>query len=275
MGLPIAGNLVKAGFRLKVYTRNRKIYSSRILDGSKTADTPKSVVKNCNFLFLCLKDAKAVKETIFGKNGAIDHFDKDCLVVDLSTISPSESREISNELALKGIRYLDAPVTGGTEGAKLGTLSIFAGCEKDDYPDLIPLLESISSKTYFFGAIGKGQEVKALNQILVSGSYLALAETISMGNRLGLPMSKVVEALKGGAGGSWALSNRAENMIRGEYPLGFKVSLHHKDLTIVSELADQLNIELPLTETVRELENALIERGLGDLDISSLKKLFD
>ena len=137
-----------------------------------------------------------------------------------------------------------------------------------------PVLEVIGGTVHHFGAVGRGQQVKAVNQVLVAGSYAAVAEAMALGQRLELPMQQVVEALKGGAAGSWALNHRAEGMLAGHYPLGFKLALHHKDLGIALSSAESVQLELPISRLVQQQEAALMGRGHGDEDVSALHRQF-
>jgi 3-hydroxyisobutyrate dehydrogenase-like beta-hydroxyacid dehydrogenase len=196
------------------------------------------------------------------------------LVVDFSTIAPATSRRLAAELAERRVAYLDAPVTGGTEGARAGRLAVLVGGAARDLQRARPLLEVVGQRITHLGPVGAGQQAKAVNQVLVAGSYAAVAEALALGRRLGLPMAQVVEALRGGAAGSWALEHRSAAMLQGEFPLGFRLALHRKDLAIALESAAACQLELPVTARVAELEDALIERGHGDEDVSALARLF-
>ena len=272
IGLPIAANLIRAGFPLQVHTRSRKAETSKELKGAQSCSTPKEAAKGSDFLLICVSDGNAVEEILFGHKGAESELTQGKIVIDLSTISPSEARLFSSKLARKKVQYIDAPVTGGTEGAKEGTLAIFLGAHNEDLKKIISILQAIGNSFYPFGEVGKGQEVKALNQILVAGSYAAVAEAIAMGEVLNLPMEKVVEALQKGAASSWALSNRSESMIKDNYPLGFKLHLHYKDISIALKTAEELGLELPITSKVKELEERLINEGYKNADVSVLKR---
>ena len=274
IGLPIAANLLKAGFCLKVHTRSRLAETSKQLIGAQSCSTPKDAAKGCDILLICVSDEVAVETVLFGPTGAESSLAEGTIVIDLSTISPSKARLFSARLAKRNIEYIDAPVTGGTEGAKDGTLTIFLGASNASFKKISSVLKAIGSAFYTFENGGKGQEVKALNQILVAGSYAAVAEAIALGETLNLPMNKVVEALQKGAANSWALSNRSQSMLKDEYPLGFKLHLHHKDLSIALRTAEESGIKLPITSKVKELEEELINQGYKDEDVSVLKRSF-
>ncbi len=272
IGLPIARNLVQAGFDLKVHTRSRHAENDKDLKKSKSCDSPEKAAQGCQVLFICVSDDEAVQNVLFGPGGAYASLGKGAIVVDLSTISPATARNISRKLEQKHVQYCDAPVSGGTEGAQNGTLTMFMGCDKTTLHLLSPVLQRIAKYYYSFGGVGKGQEVKAINQILVAGNYIALAEAIAMGQALELSMDDVIQALQGGAGSSWALANRSTSMLHDRYPLGFKLKLHHKDLSIALQTAEALGLNLSITKKVRDIEENLISKGFGDKDVAVLRR---
>jgi 3-hydroxyisobutyrate dehydrogenase len=189
----------------------------------------------------------------------------------MSTISPTATRRMAKRLAEKGVNMLDAPVSGGSEGAQKGTLSIMVGGDLADLERAEPVLQAMGATTYL-GPIGAGQMTKAINQIVVAGTYWSVAEGIALGLKAGLDMKKVVQAVGGGAATSWAMLNRSGNMINNQYPLGFKVQLHRKDLNIALEVARELGVTLPVAAYVEQVETGLIARGHGDEDISVIAR---
>ena len=275
LGLPMAVNLNRAGFPLRVHTRSRKAERNPALLGSQGCATAAETACDIDILVLCVSDDAAVNSVLFGRSGAAETLAEGSLVVDCSTISPSTSRTAADQLARQKVNYIDAPVTGGTEGAQAGTLTVLAGGEPTDLERARPVLEIIGSNTHHFGPVGSGQQVKAVNQILVAGSYVAVAEALALGERLGLPMPAVVEALRHGAAGSWALSHRSSAMLEGHYPLGFRVELHHKDLGIALQAAADVDLNLPIASQVRSMEGDLMTAGHGDEDVSCLRRWLD
>ena len=275
IGLPIALNLISAGFNLQIYSKSGAPKKNHNLINAKSFDSPKEAAKNTDFFLICVSDDLAVDMVLFGSEGAEKNLKKGSTVIDLSTISPSSARKFARRLDSKGIKYLDAPVTGGTENAKTGDLTIFLGGSALDAKGISSILNVIASDIHTFGEVGKGQEVKCLNQILVAGSYVALAEAITLGEHLDLPMNKVIDSLKKGAGSSWALNNRSQAMLENKFPLGFRLNLHHKDLSIVLKTAQECGLELSITSKVKELEEKLINRGYQDDDISVIKRYLD
>tara|TARA_Y100001968_G_scaffold328609_1_gene376132 strand:- start:9 stop:911 length:903 start_codon:yes stop_codon:yes gene_type:complete len=272
IGLPIASNLIKAGFSMKVHTRSRKAEKNKELLGAKPSPNPKDSAKGSDYLLICVSDDKAVEKVLFGKNGANKGLKKGAIVIDLSTISPDKARAFESKLAQQGVIYIDAPVSGGTEGAQAATLTIFLGTNNKTLKVIDPILNSIAKEIYTFGSVGKGQEVKAINQILVAGTYVALAEAISLGEELNLPMKLVIQALEKGAAGSWALTHRSKSMLQDKYPLGFKLQLHYKDLSIALKTARKKGLKLSITSKVKKIEESLIKEGYKNDDVSVLKR---
>ncbi len=273
IGLPIANNLFEAGFQLSVYSKN--IESKKdILKNYNLCFSPQEVASKCEALILCLPDDKEVDLVLFGKKGVANKLKEDSVVIDCSTISPFNAKSNAKQLIEKKIYYLDAPVTGGTEGASAGKLTILVGGEEVALRRVSPILEVFGKDIFHFGETGRGQEVKAINQILVASSYVGVAEAIALGEELKLPMNKVITALQTGAASSWALKNRSLSMLKDTYPLGFKLKLHNKDLKIALDLAKRLAIELPITSNVFEIEKELLKKGYQNEDISVLRRWF-
>ena len=279
LGLPIAVNLRRAGYRLNVHTRSRLAESSAELvdDQGPTVtsrSSPKEAVHGCAVLLICVSDDAAVEAVLWGDGGAGYALTPGSLVIDCSTIAPATAAAMAKRLAEQNVHYIDAPVTGGTEGAKAGTLTVLCGGETKALEQARPLLEVIGGSIHHFGPVGSGQQVKAVNQVLVAGSYAAVAEAITLGQHLQLPMEQVVAALIGGAAGSWALQHRSAAMLADQYPLGFKLALHHKDLKIALAAAKEQQLELPLTQLVLEQESELMHQGLGNADVSALRRCY-
>ena len=274
LGRPMAVNLVNAGFRTQLHNRSRVAEEGSDLAAAHRCASPAEAANDVDVLLVCVSDDAAVEAVLFGAGGASDSLRSGCVVLDCSTISPAQAIHCAGRLARQGVTYLDAPVTGGTEGAKAGSLTVLVGGEASALQQVQPVLEVIGGTVHHFGAVGRGQQVKAVNQVLVAGSYAAVAEAMALGQRLELPMQQVVEALKGGAAGSWALKHRAEGMLAGQYPLGFKLALHHKDLGIALSSAESVQLELPISRLVQQQEADLMGRGHGDEDVSALHRQF-
>ena len=272
LGLPMAVNLHRAGLTLHVHTRSRRAENDPQLKGTRPCNSPAATAQNTGVLLLCVSDDNAVNQVLFGPNGAAEQLQPGSIVIDCSTISPKGAQQAAAQLKKIGVDYLDAPVTGGTEGARAGTLTVLVGGDAAVLTKVRPLLEVIGGSIHHIGAVGQGQQAKAVNQVLVAGSYAAVAEAIALGQRLELPMPEVIDALKSGAAGSWALNHRSGAMLDGSYPLGFKLNLHRKDLAIALEAASSVELDMPITALVEKLESDLIQKGYGDEDVSALHR---
>ncbi len=270
MGLPMALNLVGAGHRLTVHNRSRD--KEQLVAGATAAATPAAAASQSDIVIVCVSDTPDVESVLLGPGGVAEGARAGTLVVDMSTISPTATAAIAARLAEKDIAMLDAPVSGGSEGAKNGTLSIMVGGATADMERARPVLEVLGTTITHVGPTGAGQTTKAINQIIVAGTYWAVAEGLALGLKAGLDMDQVVKAVGGGAAGSWGLTNRSDNMIENRYPLGFRVRLHQKDLLIALEAARSLGQPLPMAAYVEQIESGLIAQGYGDEDVSAIAR---
>ena len=273
MGTAMALNIIKAGHEITVHNRSRAKEEPMAKAGARRAGSPKEASQGADIIVTCVSDTPDVEGVIMGANGVIHGAQPGAIVIDMSTISPSATRRIAAELAKKGIRMLDAPVSGGSEGAQKGTLTIMVGGSAEDVAQAMPVLSAMGKSITHVGPSGAGQFTKAINQVIISGVYLAVAEGMTLGLKAGLDMEKVVQALAGGAAGSWVLNFRSGNMIKNEYPLGFRVRLHRKDLGIALEAAKEMGVFLPCTALVAQIENGLMSLGYGDEDMSAMARL--
>ena len=273
MGLPMANNLLQAGYSVTVYNRTSSKTRPLIEAGAIAANSPQQATTNADIVITCVSDSPDVESVVLGKSGIIHGAKPGTLVVDMSTISPGVTRQIAQQLAAKDIQMLDAPVSGGSEGAQQGTLSIMIGGAAADVEKARPMLEAMGSTVTHVGPIGAGQTTKAINQIIAAGTYWGVAEGIALGLKAGLDMDKVIQAVGSGASASWCLTNRSDNMINNRYPLGFRVRLHQKDLAIALQTARELNLPLPMAAYVEQIENGLIANGHGDEDLSAIARI--
>ena len=273
MGTAMALNIIKAGHEVTVHNRSREKEEPVAKAGARRAGSPKEASQEADIIITCVSDTPDVEGVVLGENGVIHGAQPGAIVVDMSTISPSATRRMAAQLARKGIRMLDAPVSGGSEGAQKGTLTIMVGGEAEDVAQAMPVLSAMGKSITHVGPSGAGQFTKAINQVIISGVYLAVAEGLTLGLKAGLDMEKVVQALAGGAAGSWVLNFRSGNMIKNEYPLGFRVRLHRKDLGIALEAAKEMGVFLPCTALVAQIENGLMSLGYGDEDMSAMARL--
>jgi 3-hydroxyisobutyrate dehydrogenase len=270
MGIGMSLNILNAGNELTVHNRTREKEILVARQGAKRAESPKDAATGAEIIVMCVSDTPDVEETILGENGVIYGASKGSIVIDMSTISPAATRNIARELDMKGLKMLDAPVSGGPEGARNGTLAIMVGGDKAVFERALPVLETMGKTVTHVGPIGAGQITKAINQIIISGTYLTVAEGLTLGIKAGLDMDKVIQAISGGAAASWVLHNRGINVVNNTYPLGFRVRLHHKDLRVALDTARELGVTLPATALVAQIENGLIAKGYGDDDVSAI-----
>jgi 3-hydroxyisobutyrate dehydrogenase len=236
------------------------------------ASSPAEAAAEAAVVVVCVSDTPDVEAVLFGPDGAADGAAPGTLVIDCSTIAPSGSWDFAARLSDRDLRMIDAPVSGGSEGARNATLTIFVGGDERDVERARPVLSALGRTITHVGPIGAGQAVKAVNQVILAGTYLGVAEGIVLAMKAGLDVEQVVEALGAGAAQSWVLANRSERMIENDYPLGFKVALHRKDLAIALELAAQLGAALPVAALAAQLESGLIARGHAEDDMSALAR---
>ena len=272
MGAAMAGHLLAAGHDVRVHNRTREREEPLVAAGASRAATPREAATGAELVFCCVSDTPDVEAIVRGADGAAAGMHAGAILIDHSTIAPAATRALATELAAQGAGLVDAPVSGGSEGAKRGTLTAFIGGESADVERARPALETFCASITHLGPAGAGQAGKAANQVLISGTYASLGEALALAEREGLPLEPLVGALGGGAAGSWILQNRSQNVIRGEYPLGFRTSLHLKDLRIALAEADLLGLELAVTRLVAAQQERLIAAGYADEDSSALAR---
>lgn len=273
MGAPMAINLLKAGHRVVVHNRTRDREQMVAEAGATRAASPQEAAMEADIIITCVSDGPDVEAVMLGPEGIIHGAKEGAIAIDMSTISATVTRRIAETLRQKGIAMLDAPISGGSEGAKNGTLSIMVGGEARDMEMAMPAFQAMGKTITHVGSIGAGQLTKAINQIIIAGTYWGIAEGMAMGLKAGLDMEKVVQAVGGGAAGSWGLTNRSGNMLKNEYPLGFRTRFHRKDLNIALEAARELGVPLPIAAYVEQVETGLIARGYGDEDLSNMARV--
>ncbi len=261
MGAGMAANLVKAGFDVSVWNRTRS--KAEAVAGAEVADSPADLARRSPVVMLCVSDSPDVVELVEGPEGLLAGLSEGSLVVDHSTISPGVTVELSARVADQGASWLDAPVSGGSEGAARGTLSIMVGGSEADLSRARPFLEAVGSTITHVGGVGSGQMVKIVNQILVVVNQLAASEALLLAEAAGLDLAATLTAVEGGAAGSWMLSNRGPQMIERDWRPGFTIDLQQKDLRLALDAADQVGVPLLGTALVFQLYRALQKRGLG------------
>ena len=272
MGGAMAANVARAGFSVAAWNRTPGRAAGLADLGVSLAPTAAAAASEADVIVTIVSDTPDVEAVLFGPEGVAAGARPGSIVVDMSTISPSATRGFATRLAAQGVAMLDAPVSGGSEGAKKGTLSIFVGGEASDLERVRPVLAAMGTTITHLGPIGSGQAAKAVNQVILAGGYFGVAEGIVLAMKAGLDVEALVAALSGGAAQSWVLANRSGRMVANDYPLGFKVALHRKDLGIALEMARETGTALPVTAIVENLEAALVRRGYGDDDVSAIAR---
>ena len=272
MGGAMAANVARAGFAVTAWNRTSGRAAELADLGVRLASSPAEVAGASELVVTVVSDTPDVEAVLFGEAGVASGAGPGTLVVDMSTIAPSATRDFAARLAARGVAMLDAPVSGGSEGARKGTLSIFVGGEAADLERARPVLGAMGTTITHVGPIGAGQAVKAVNQVILAGTYLGVAEGIVLAMKAGLDVEGVVAALSGGAAQSWVLTNRSGRMLANDYPLGFKVALHRKDLGIALELARETGTALPISALCEQIEAGLIGKGHADDDMSAVAR---
>ena len=273
MGAPMATNLIKAGCEVTVYNRTRIREEPLAKLGAARAEHPVQAAAEVDIVLSCVSDTPDVAHVLLdGTVGAIHGLREGGLVIDCSSIAPAATRRFAEQFRAKGIGYVDAPVSGGSEGAVKGTLTIMCGGTEEDYARAEPVLQIIGAKVTRIGPVGCGQIAKVANQIAIAGTYMALAEALTLAYRAGANPERVVKAINGGVAGSWILNNRSDKMLNDDYPLGFRTRLHRKDLGIALDTAREFQVPVPIASLIATIEDALIAQGYGDEDMSNLAR---
>jgi 3-hydroxyisobutyrate dehydrogenase len=272
MGGAMAANAARAGFEVSAWNRTPGRAEELGDLGVVVRESAAAVAAASDVVITIVSDTPDVEAVLFGPDGVAAGAQPGSLVIDMSTISPSATRDFASRLAQTDVAMLDAPVSGGSEGAKKGTLSIFVGGSADDLERARPVLESLGTTITHVGPIGAGQAVKAVNQVILAGTYLGVAEGIVLALKSGLDVEQVVGALSGGAAQSWVLTNRSGRMLENDYPLGFKVALHRKDLGIALGMARELGASLPVSALCEAIEAGLMGQGHADDDMSAVAR---
>jgi 3-hydroxyisobutyrate dehydrogenase len=268
MGAHMARNLHRAGLLRGVWNRTAEKATALAAELPTRAYTNlAALAADCDIIIICVSADADVRSVVAGLKPGLKSA---AIVIDCSTVSAATAREMHALLAQQGVGFLDCPVSGGVEGARLGTLAMMAGGEQSVFERARPVLEKLGKTVAYLGPSGAGQAAKATNQIMCAGIIQAVAEAMAFAKAEGLPLEKVIETLGQGAGSSWYFVNRAPFMAKGKYPAGFRVRLHDKDLRICREMAAAHGAVLPVVESTLAEYARLIEGGHADEDISSI-----
>jgi 3-hydroxyisobutyrate dehydrogenase len=262
MGTGMSKNLLKAGYPVTVWNRTASKMETLVEAGAKAAGSPREVAENSDVVIGIVTDSPDVEQVLLGPEGVIHGAREGMICIDMSTISPITTREISAKLAEKGVKMLDAPVSGGVIGANNGTLSIMVGGDEGVFDECLPIFEAMGKTVTRVGGIGDGQVTKAVNQILVGTTMLGVAEALVFAKKAGVDVEKCHAAVSGGAAGSWQLINNGGRVLRGDMEPGFKIKDYLKDLRIIMETAESIEMPLPATSLVQQMYRGMQAEGL-------------
>ena len=276
MGAPMAEHLIKAGFSLKVYNRTDRPRVQRVVEaGGQRVDTPQAAAEGSDVIITIVTDTPDVESVILGAEGIIHSVKKGATVIDMSTISPRVTQEIAATLRDKGVDMLDAPVSGGDVGAQNATLSIMVGGEQQVFDACLPVFEAMGKNINLIGGNGAGQTTKACNQIAVAGANIAMAEALMLAAASDLDVGKVVDAISGGAAGSWQLTNLGPRIVAGDFAPGFMVRLQQKDLKLVMAAANDVKLALPGVSLAHQYFNIVERLGCAEEGTQALIKAYE
>jgi 3-hydroxyisobutyrate dehydrogenase len=273
MGFPMAAHLVQAGHSVKVYNRTLAKAQRWVDEHSGSyAETPKQAAQNAELVVLCLGNDQSVEEAILGAEGVLQCLTAGAIIIDHTTTSSTLARQMAEACQQQGVYFLDAPVSGGEAGAINGQLTSMVGGQETAYQRASSVLDAYTQRHRYFGGSGKGQEAKMVNQTLIAGVLQGLSEGLLLAEKCGLEVSLLAETLSKGAAQSWQLDNRAVTMSEGRFDFGFAIDHMIKDLGIVREQAERVQLRLPLVEQVLSRYQTLAELGDGRSDTSVLIK---
>jgi 2-hydroxy-3-oxopropionate reductase len=274
MGKPMCKNLIDSGYKLVVYDINEEALNEVVEYGAKKGDSPKSVAKNSDIIITMLPNSPHVKNVVLGEKGVIEGIRRGQILIDMSSIAPLVSQEVAKELEKKGVKMLDAPVSGGQEKAQSGTLAIMVGGKEEIFCQCKTILE-VMGKPVLVGDIGAGQTTKLVNQVIVAINIAAVAEGLILGKKAGVDPERIFEAIKGGLAGSQCLADKAPRMFKGNYDPGFRMKLHVKDLNNVLETSRELHVAMPISAQVMEMMQKLMADGYDEVDHGGLALYYE
>ena len=275
MGRPMAQNLIKAGCPLSVHARRPDMMKPLVAAGATAGENAQAVAAQSDIIITMVSDTPDVEQVLLGEQGVIHGAQAGSIVVDMSTISPSATRRMAELLGKKGIQMLDAPVSGGEQGAIDGTLSIMVGGKEEIFQKALPVFEVLGKNIVHIGEHGAGQVTKACNQLVIAQTLVAISEAFILARVSGVDPTKVREALLGGFAGSRVLEAHGQRILDHNFEPGFKARLHQKDMRISMEAAHEMGIALPGAALATQQLNALIGEGLGEEDSSALATILE
>jgi 3-hydroxyisobutyrate dehydrogenase len=275
MGAPMAGHLLAAGYPVTIYNRTKAKGDALLTKGATWADTPAKVTQQSDIVFTIVGFPEDVRETYLGRDGIVPVLRKGQIAVDMTTSPPSLAVEIAQAAAKAGGVVLDAPVSGGQVGAEGAKLTIMVGGEKSAFEKCLPLFQKMGKSTTWLGNAGAGQHCKMVNQILIAGHMLALAESLTYAKHCGIDPQVAVDAVSQGGAGSWALSNLGPRILKNDFAAGFYIDHFVKDLGIALAEARRMKLALPMLALAEQLYVALQAQGHGRLGTQAIPKVYE
>jgi len=275
MGRGMAGNLIDAGFQVHVWNRTESKMRPLIEKGAEPSASAADLARRSDVIFICVSDTPDVEQVILGEDGVLEGARQGALVVDMSTIRPSSAQSLAERMSAAGIHMLDAPVSGGSEGAAAGTLAIMVGGQAEQVERAMPYLKAMGGHITHVGGHGHGQMAKMVNQILVVGHALAMSEALMFAEAGGLDLRKTLQAVSGGAAGSWMLSHRGPQILARDWRPGFTIDLQQKDVRLALEQGEEMGVPLITTGLVHQLYQTLQHAGLGSEGNHALVKALE
>lgn len=275
MGKPMAKNLIKAGYELVVYDIVKESVDDVVAAGAKPASFSKELSKECNIIITMLPNGPHVKSVVMGENGVLEGASEGTILIDMSSIAPEVSQEIEKACSAKGVKMIDAPVSGGEPKAIDGSLSIMVGGEKEVFDQVYDLLLKMGASAVHCGSIGAGNTTKLANQVIVALNIAAVSEAFMLSTKAGVDPIKVFDAIKGGLAGSTVMNAKIPMITEGNFKPGFKIDLHIKDLNNALETGHSVGAPLPLTASVMEILQNLRADGHGQCDHSGIAMYYE
>ena len=275
MGKPMASNLVKAGYELVVYDIHSEPVNDLIRLGAVGGTSVSNVAEQTQIVILMLPDSPQVEQVMLGENGALAGAKPGTLIIDMSSIAPLVSRQVAERSKECGVRFIDAPVSGGEPRAVDGTLSIMVGGDEKDYQEALPLLKTMGSDVVLVGSVGSGNSAKLANQIMVALNIAAMAEALVLVTKAGVNPELVYQAVRGGLAGSNALDSKVPLVLERLFEPGFRLELHVKDLKNAMNTAHNVGVPLPLTSLILEIMQGLCSAGYGTQDHGAIIRFYE
>jgi 2-hydroxy-3-oxopropionate reductase len=275
MGRPMAEHLVRAGHELTVHNRSQDPVRALVEAGAKAAGSAAEAADGADVVITMVPDSPDVEAVVLGEQGVLATARDGLLLIDMSTIRPDTARAVAEAARARGVRFLDAPVSGGQAGAVEATLSIMVGGSAEDFQAARPVLEALGATIVHVGPVGAGQTVKAANQLIVAGVIELVSEAIVLLEAHQVEMEPAVEVLAGGLAGNQVLERKAAGMLARRFDPGFRIDLHHKDMQIIQAAARDAGVAIPVTALVAQMLVSLRSLGRGSLDHSAILTLIE